>query len=154
MINLDDYIRKTRDARFILALYKRSCHQVTLRYTKEALAAKRMQWVTLGKPKGTIQKSKFDTDCEKNKELLKLVDTPIISLLNTYINKRKLQYFYWQLVTRTFVLPHIQFLRDRFLKTISRDSVLYFRSAHISCNCLLKGDMSGYLDDLNSKASS
>jgi hypothetical protein len=38
-----------------------------------------MQWVTLGKPKGTIQKSKFDKDSEKIKELLKLVGTPTIS---------------------------------------------------------------------------
>lgn len=40
--------------------------------TKEALAAKRIQGVLLGKPKGTIQKSKFDKDVERIKELLKL----------------------------------------------------------------------------------
>ena len=40
--------------------------------TKEALAAKRMQGVVLGKPKGTIQKSKFDKDEDRIKELLKL----------------------------------------------------------------------------------
>ena len=56
-----------------MAQYKRSCHQVPLIKTREAFAAKRMQWITLGKPKGTIQKSKFDKDCEKIKELLKLV---------------------------------------------------------------------------------
>ena len=38
--------------------------------TKEALQAKRIQGVKLGKPKGTIQKSKFDKDLEKIKELL------------------------------------------------------------------------------------
>jgi ribonucleotide reductase alpha subunit len=38
-----------------------------------------MQLVTLGKTKGTIQKSKFDRDREKIKELLKLVGTQTIS---------------------------------------------------------------------------
>jgi DNA invertase Pin-like site-specific DNA recombinase len=40
--------------------------------TKEALAAKKQQGVTLGKPKGTLQKSQFDADLERIKELLKL----------------------------------------------------------------------------------
>jgi putative DNA-invertase from lambdoid prophage Rac len=40
--------------------------------TKEALSAKKSQGVTLGKPKGTIQKSKFDADRERIEELLKL----------------------------------------------------------------------------------
>ena len=79
------------------------CHQITLFLnTKETLAAKRIQGVTLGKPKGTIQKSKFDKNREKIKELLKvgLSVQKITKLLgyqnhvalNTYINKRKLQY--------------------------------------------------------------
>lgn len=38
--------------------------------TKEALAAKKAQGQKLGKPKGTIQKSKFDDDVPKIKELL------------------------------------------------------------------------------------
>lgn len=38
--------------------------------TKEALAAKKAQGITLGKPKGTLQKSKFDKDVNKIKELL------------------------------------------------------------------------------------
>jgi len=42
---------------------------VSLR-TKEALNAKKKQGVKLGKPKGTIQKSKFDKDLTKIKELL------------------------------------------------------------------------------------
>ena len=40
--------------------------------TKEALANKKSQGITLGKPKGTIQKSKFDKDILKIKELLAL----------------------------------------------------------------------------------
>jgi len=66
--------------------------------TKEALAAKRIQGVILGKPKGTIQKSKFDRDVERIKELLKLglsvrKITKLLGYtnhiaLNTYINKR------------------------------------------------------------------
>eukprot|EP01035_Chromulina_nebulosa_P028650 gene28650-37864_t len=38
--------------------------------TKEALASKKRAGQVLGKPKGTIQKSKFDKDVEKIKELL------------------------------------------------------------------------------------
>lgn len=69
--------------------------------TKEALASKKRQGRVLGKPKGTIQKSKFDKDIEKIKELLSyelsmrkiakvLGYTNHISL-NTYINKRSLK---------------------------------------------------------------
>ncbi len=69
--------------------------------TKEALAAKKQQGVLLGKPKGTLQKSKFDADLERIKDLLKLGLSvrKIATLLgynshlalNTYINKRKLR---------------------------------------------------------------
>jgi DNA invertase Pin-like site-specific DNA recombinase len=69
--------------------------------TKEALAAKKAQGKQLGKPKGTLQKSKFDKDVERIKELLGyglsvrkiatiLGQTSHIAL-NTYINKRRLQ---------------------------------------------------------------
>jgi len=69
--------------------------------TKEALNAKRLQGVVLGKPKGTIQKSKFDKDGDRIKELLKLglsvrKITKLLGYtnhiaLNTYINKRKIR---------------------------------------------------------------
>lgn len=69
--------------------------------TKEALLAKKAQGITLGKPKGTIQKSKFDKDVEKIKELLGygLSGRKIATVLgytshialNTYINKRGLR---------------------------------------------------------------
>jgi DNA invertase Pin-like site-specific DNA recombinase len=69
--------------------------------TKEALSAKKSQGIQLGKPKGTIQKSKFDKDLERIKELLKLGLSArkiahLLGLtnhiaLNTYIKKRKLR---------------------------------------------------------------
>lgn len=69
--------------------------------TKEALANKKAQGIKLGKPKGTIQKSKFDKDLIKIKELLglglsvrKIADFLGYSNhigLNTYVNKRDLR---------------------------------------------------------------
>lgn len=68
--------------------------------TKEALASKKRQGQILGKPKGTIQKSKFDKDVDRIKELLSygLSKRKIATVLgytnhialNTYINKRKI----------------------------------------------------------------
>lgn len=40
--------------------------------TKEALAAKKLQGVVLGKPKGVIQDSLYDKDCDRIQELLNL----------------------------------------------------------------------------------
>ncbi|PWY54778.1 resolvase [Legionella qingyii] len=72
--------------------------------TKEALANKKSQGIKLGKPKGTIQKSKFDKDTDKIKELLILgLSVRKIALflgytnhigLNTYVNKRKLREYH------------------------------------------------------------
>jgi DNA invertase Pin-like site-specific DNA recombinase len=69
--------------------------------TKEALANKRAQGIRLGKPKGTVQKSKFDQDVVKIKELLALglsVRKIAVFLgytnhigLNTYVKKRNLR---------------------------------------------------------------
>jgi DNA invertase Pin-like site-specific DNA recombinase len=69
--------------------------------TKEALAIKKSQGQVLGKTIGSIQKSKFDKDVSKIKELLKLgLSIRKISKffgcnnhisLNTYIQKRKLK---------------------------------------------------------------
>lgn len=68
--------------------------------TKEALSAKKAQGMVLGKPKGTLQKSKFDKDVEKIKELLgyglsvrkiaKVLGYTSHIALNTYIKKREL----------------------------------------------------------------
>lgn len=69
--------------------------------TKEALAAKKRQGISLGKPKGTIQKSKFDKDRKKIEELLsygvsvrkiaEVLNYPTHRGLNTYINTRNLK---------------------------------------------------------------
>ena len=73
---------------------------VSLR-TKEALATKKAQGIQLGKPKGTIQASKFDKDRERIEELLRLGMSirKIAKMmgysnhigLNTYIKKRKIR---------------------------------------------------------------
>ena len=69
--------------------------------TKEALASKKLQGIQLGKPKGTIQKSKFDKDVLKIRELLELgLSVRKIATflgysnhigLNEYINKRNIR---------------------------------------------------------------
>lgn len=69
--------------------------------TKEALASKKAQGVKLGKPKGKIQKSKFDVHIERIKELLELgLSVRKIAKhlgfsshigLNNYIAKRRLR---------------------------------------------------------------
>ncbi len=69
--------------------------------TKEALASKKRQGQILGKPKGTIQKSKFDKDIERINELLgyglstrkiaKVLGYTNHIALNTYVKKRNLR---------------------------------------------------------------
>lgn len=70
--------------------------------TKEALASKKRAGQVLGKPKGTIQKSKFDQDIDKIKELLafglsirkisKVLGYPNHISLNTYVKKREINF--------------------------------------------------------------
>ena len=70
---------------------------VSLR-TKEALATKKAQGIQLGKPKGTVQASKFDKDRERIEELLglglsvrkiaKILGYSNHIGLNTYVKKR------------------------------------------------------------------
>ena len=70
--------------------------------TREALAAKKAGGVKLGKPKGTVQASKFDAQRERIEELLRLgVSVRKIArqhlglknhaALNTYVKKRRLR---------------------------------------------------------------
>ena len=69
--------------------------------TKDALALKKSQGKVLGKPVGTVQKSKFDKDASKIIELLNLgLSIRKIAKffsyknhisLNTYVNKRNLK---------------------------------------------------------------
>jgi DNA invertase Pin-like site-specific DNA recombinase len=69
--------------------------------TKEALANKKLQGQVLGKPKGTIQKSKFDEQRDKIEELLELglsvrKIAKILGYsnhigLNNYVRKRKIR---------------------------------------------------------------
>ncbi|QKF82291.1 resolvase [Halarcobacter ebronensis] len=70
--------------------------------TKEALTAKKLNGESLGKPKGTIQKSKFDKQRDKIEELLavglsvrkiaKLLGYNNHIGLNNYVKKRKIRH--------------------------------------------------------------
>lgn len=69
--------------------------------TKEALSEKKLKGIALGKPKGTIQKSKFDQQRDKIEELLglglsvrkiaKLLGYNNHIGLNNYVKKRKIR---------------------------------------------------------------
>ena len=86
----------------LLSLFAKMERMMISRRTKEALAARKAQGVTLGKPKGTIQDSIYDKDRERIVELLELglsarkisqqhlgYGTP--SSLNYYIQTRRLR---------------------------------------------------------------
>lgn len=85
----------------LLSLFSELERDLISSRTKEALACKKREGKILGKPKGTIQKSKFDASLDKIKELLsyglsvrKIATALGYSnhiALNTYINKRNLK---------------------------------------------------------------
>lgn len=86
----------------MLALFAELERVMISRRTKEALATKKAQGITLGKPKGTIQQSIYDKDRKRIVELLSLgVSERQISIthlgygypsgLNYYINTRHLR---------------------------------------------------------------
>jgi DNA invertase Pin-like site-specific DNA recombinase len=56
----------------MLSLFAQLERSMISRRTKEALAAKKAQGIVLGKPKGVIQKSKFDLDRKRIVELMSL----------------------------------------------------------------------------------
>ncbi len=102
----DKYVLSKNDklTNFILAISKRIVDmekELSSLRTKEALYQKKLSGTKLGKPKGVIQKSKFDKDIEKIKRLLKDgVSIRKISTilgynnhigLNNYINKRDIK---------------------------------------------------------------
>jgi DNA invertase Pin-like site-specific DNA recombinase len=86
----------------LLSLFAQMERMMISKRTKEALAARKAQDITLGKPKGTIQDSIYDKDRERIVELLRLgvsarrisakhlgYGTP--SSLNYYIRSRGLK---------------------------------------------------------------
>lgn len=86
----------------LLSLFAQMERMMISKRTKEALAARKAQGVTLGKPKGTIQESMYDKDRERIVELLRLgVSTRHISVkhlgygtpssLNYYVRTRNLK---------------------------------------------------------------
>jgi DNA invertase Pin-like site-specific DNA recombinase len=85
----------------LFSLFAELERDLTSLRTREALAAKKAQGRPLGKPKGTLQKSKFDQDVARIKELLgyglsvrkiaKVLGYSSHIALNTYINKRGLR---------------------------------------------------------------
>ncbi len=98
MINSDKYDITSKVMVTFFSLFGELERDMVSLRTIEALAAKKASGVKLGKPIGTIQKSKFDKDLEKIKELLgyrlsvrkiaQYMGYPNYLSLNKYLNKR------------------------------------------------------------------
>jgi len=85
----------------MFALFSEIERDIISSRTKEALAVRKSQGIVLGKPKGIIQKSKFDAHMPRIKELL-IVGLSVRKIakvlgynnhisLNTYLKKRKIK---------------------------------------------------------------
>jgi DNA invertase Pin-like site-specific DNA recombinase len=85
----------------LLSLFAELERDIISLRTKEALHAKKLKGQLLGKPKGTLQKTQYDKDVEKIKELLgyglsirkitRFLGYGSHISLNTYVNKRNLR---------------------------------------------------------------
>lgn len=104
VINYDKYDMTSKVMVTFFSLFAELEWDLISLRTIEALKAKKAQGVKLGKPKGTIQKSKFDKDIDKVKELLNLglsvrkiakyLGYPSHLSLNIYLNKRNIKQIY------------------------------------------------------------
>lgn len=94
----------------MLSLFAQMERTMISRRTKEALAAKKAQGITLGKPKGTIQSSVFDKDRTRIVELLSLgVSIRRIALMHLrYGDPSSLHYY----VQSRNLIAQAQQLRD------------------------------------------
>lgn len=100
-LDLDDHNMQSKIVVTLFSLLAELERDLISIRTKEALASKKAQGIKLGKPKGTIQKSKFDKDLERIKQYLRDgVSIRRISKnlelsnhigLNNYINSRKVR---------------------------------------------------------------
>jgi DNA invertase Pin-like site-specific DNA recombinase len=100
-INYDKYDMTSKVMITFFSLFAELERDLISLRTKEALQAKKANGIKLGKPKGTIQKSKFDKDLDKVKELLSLgLSVRKIAKylgytnhlsLNSYLNKRNIK---------------------------------------------------------------
>jgi putative DNA-invertase from lambdoid prophage Rac len=101
IINSDEYDITSKIMVTFFSLFAELERDMVSIRTKEALAAKKASGIKLGKPVGTIRKSKFDRDLEKIKELLaydlsvrkiaKYMGYTNYLSLNKYLNKRKIK---------------------------------------------------------------
>ena len=101
VINYDQYDMTSKVMVMFFSLFSELERDLVSLRTKHALISKKSQGIMLGKPIGTIQKSKFDKDLDKIKDLLNLklsvrkiakyLGYPNHLALNKYLNKRKLK---------------------------------------------------------------
>ena len=98
VINPEKYDMSSKVIITFFSLFAELARDLISLRTKEALKAKREKGIILGKPRGTIQSSKYDKDIDKLKELLalglsvrkiaKYLGYPNPLSLGVYLNKR------------------------------------------------------------------